>query len=178
MSHLSRVHSLSRNRQAVRRFADRPVPPELLERILDCGRFAVSAGEDQPWRFIVVQERLTRHRLSEAAFNSEYVKTAPIVIVGCARVHSRISGHGKPAFPTDLAAATQSMAIGAVDQGLQVAWITGFRESIVRSLLGVPPDIPVVTLLCIGYPDGFERLPPRRPLTEVVAWDRWEGGAE
>jgi nitroreductase len=178
LSHLSRVHSLSRNRQAVRRFADRPVPPELLERILDCGRYSVSAGEDQPWRFIVVQERLTRHRLSEAAFNSEHVKTAPIVLVGCARVHSRISGHGKPAYPTDLAAATQSMALAAVDQGLQVAWITGFRESIVRSLLGVPRDIPVVTLLSIGYPDGFDRLPPRRPFTDVVAWDRWEGGAE
>ena len=58
MSHLSRVHSLSRNRQAVRRFADRQVPPDLLERILDCGRFAVSAGEDQPWRVIVVQDDL------------------------------------------------------------------------------------------------------------------------
>lgn len=178
MSHLSRVHSLSRNRQTVRRFADRPVPADLLERILDCGRYTVSAGEDQPWRFIVVRDQLTRHRLSEAAFNSEHVKSAPIVIVGCARVHSRISGHGKAAFPTDLAAATQSMALAAVDQGLQVAWITGFRESIVRSLLGVPPEIPVVTLLSIGYPDGFERLPARRPFGEVVVWDRWEGGTE
>ena len=169
MSHLSRVHSLSRNRQAVRRFADRPVPPELLERILDCGRYAVSAGEDQPWRFIVVQEQLSRHRLAGAAFNSEHVKTAPIVVVGCARVHSRISGHGKPAFPTDLA---------ALDMGLQAVWITGFREPIVRSLLLVPADIPVVTILAIGYPDGFERLPPRRPFSEVVTWDRWEGGAE
>ncbi len=178
MSHLSRVHSLSRNRQAVRRFADRPVPPELLERILDCGRYAVSAGEDQPWRFIVVQERLSRHRLAAAAFNSEHVKTAPIVVVGCARVHSRISGHGKPAFPTDLAASTQSMALAALDMGLQAVWITGFREPIVRSLLLVPADVPVVTILAIGYPDGFERLPPRRPFEEVVTWDRWGGGAE
>jgi nitroreductase len=178
VSHLSRVHSLCRNRQAVRRFADRPVPPELLERILDCGRYAVSAGEDQPWRFIVVQERLTRHRLAGAAFNSEHVKTAPIVVVGCARVHSRISGHGKPAFPTDLAASTQSMALAALDMGLQAVWITGFREPIVRSLLLVPADVPVVTILAIGYPDGFERLPPRRPFAEVVIWDRWEGGAE
>lgn len=178
MSHLSRVHSLSRNRQPVRRFADRPVPGELLDRILDCGRYTVSAGEDQPWRFIVVRNPLTRHRLAEAAFNSEHVKTAPIVIVGCARIHSRISGHGNPAFPADLAAATQSMALAAADMGLQVAWITGYREPIVRSLLGVPPDVPVVTLLSVGYPDGFDRLPKRRPFPEVVSWDRWEGEGE
>jgi len=179
VSHLSRVHSLSRNRQPVRKFAERPVPGELLDRILDCGRYTVSAGEDQPWRFVVIRDPLTRHRLAEAAFNSEHVKTAPVVIAGCARIHSRISGHGKPAFPADLAAATQSMALAAVDMGLQVAWITGFRESIVRSLLGVPHDVPVVTLLSVGYPDRFERLPERRPFREVVSWERWdEGGAE
>ena len=70
------------------------------------------------------------------------------------------------------------MALAAVDLGLQVAWITGYREPIVRSLLGVPPDVPVVTLLSIGYPDGFDRLPKRRPFPEVVSWDRWEGETE
>ncbi len=163
LSHLSRVHSLSRNRQPVRRFADRQIPADLLERVLDCARYTASAGEDQPWRFVVIREPLTRHRLAEAAFNSEHVKTAPIAIVGCARIHSRISGHGKPAFPSDLAAAAQSMALAAVDMGLQVSWITGFREQVVRSILGIPPDIPVVTLQAVGYPDGFERLPKRRP---------------
>jgi nitroreductase len=70
------------------------------------------------------------------------------------------------------------MALAALDMGLQAVWITGFREPIVRSLLLVPADVPVVTILAIGYPDGFERLPPRRPFAEVVIWDRWEGGAE
>jgi len=177
LSHLSRVHSLSRNRQPVKRFADRPIPGDLLDRILDCGRYTASAGEDQPWRFVVVRDPLIRHRLAEAAFNSEHVKTAPIAIVGCARVHTRISGHGRPAYPSDLAAAAQSMALAAVDMGLQVAWITGFREQVVKSMLGIPSEIPVVTLLAVGYPDGFDRLPERRSFQEVVCWDRWEGDA-
>lgn len=176
MSHLSRVYSLSRNRQPVRRFADRTVPADLLARVLDCGRYAPSAGEDQPWRFVVVRDPLTRHRLAEAAFHSELVRTAPVVVAGCARRHSRISGHGKPAYPLDLAAATQSMALAAADLGLQASWIPGFREPLVRDLLGVPGEVPIVSLLAVGYPDGFGRLADRRPESEVISWERWEGG--
>lgn len=176
MSHLSRVYSLARNRQPVRRFAGRPVPSEVLARILDCGRYAPSAGEDQPWRFVVVQDPLTRHRLAEAAFHSDLVRSAPALVAGCARIHSRISGHGRPAHPADVAAATQNMALAAADLGLQAAWIPGFREPVVRELLGVPPDVPVISLLAIGYPDGFSRLAERRPEAEVVAWESWNGG--
>jgi nitroreductase len=157
----------------VRRFADRPIPQDLLDRIVDCARYSVSAGEDQPWRFVIVRDRMLRHRLSEVAFNSILVKTAPVVLAGCARVHSRISGHGKPAYPIDLAAAGQAMSLCAADLGLQTAWITGFREPALRALLTIPSDVPVVTLLAIGYPDGFDKLPARRPLSEVVSWDRW-----
>jgi len=177
VSHLSRVYSLSRNRQTVRRFADRPVPQELLDRIVDCGRYAVSAGEDQPWRFVIVRDRLLRHRMAEVAFNSTLVKTAPIVVAGCARVHSRISGHGKAAWPLDLAAAGQAMSLCAADLGLQSAWITGFREPDLRALLSIPADVPVAILVAIGYPDGYDPLPARRPLDEVLSWDRWGGGS-
>ena len=69
MSAASRVLSLSRNRQIVRAFADRPVPHELIARIVDCARYAPSAKEAQPWRFIVVRDAVTRHRLAAAAFN-------------------------------------------------------------------------------------------------------------
>jgi nitroreductase len=124
----------------------------------------------------VVRDPMIRHRLAEAAFHNRLARTAPIVIVGCARLHSRISGNGKPAHPTDLAAASQAMSLCAADLGLQSAWITGFREESVRAVLDIPPDVPVVTLIALGYPDGFQRLPDRRPVRETLSWDRWEEG--
>jgi len=178
LSAVSRVLNLSRNRQAVRRFADRPVPPELLLRVVECGRCAPSAREDQPWRFVIVQHGLSRHRIAAAVFPSDLVRTAPAVIVGCARVHSNIAGSGRPSHPIDLAAATEAMALAASDMGLAAAWITGFRESRVREAIGIPDDVPVVTLLAVGYPDGFRPLPSRRPVHEVIAWDRWESRVE
>jgi len=174
MSAVSRVLNLSRNRQAVKRFADRPVPPEILLRVLECGRYAPSAREDQPWRFVVVQDALTRHRIARAAFKGDLVRTAPALIVGCARVHSNIAGSGRPSHPMDLAAATAAMALGAADMSLATAWVTGFREGEVREVLEIPADVPVITLLALGYPDGYGPLPSRRSTDVAVAWDRWD----
>jgi len=173
VSAVSRVLNLSRNRQAVKKFADRRVPPEVLGRILECARNAPSAREDQPWRFVVVQDALTRHQMARAAFQGDLIRSAPVLVVGCARVHSNIAGSGRASHPVDLAAATEAMVLAAADMSLATAWITGFREGEIRSLLGIPTDVPVVSLLAIGFPDGFQRLPARRPAEECIAWDRW-----
>ncbi len=173
--------NLSRNRQSVRGFADRRVPPEILLRILECARYAPSAREDQPWRFVVVQDALTRHRIARGVFQGDLIRTAPVLIAGCARIHSNISGSGRPSHPIDLAAATEAMVLAAADMSLATAWLTGFREGVIREVLGVPSDVPVVTLLALGYPDGFQRLPERRAEAVSISWDRWTatgGGGE
>jgi nitroreductase len=175
MSAASRVLSLSRNRQVVRAFADRPVPHELLSRILDCARYAPSAKEAQPWRLVVVRDAVNRHRLAAAAFHHPLARTAPVLVVACAKIHTHISGNGHPSHPVDIAAATETMVLAAADVGLATTWITGFRETAIRELLDIPSDVPIVSLLAIGYPDGFARLPDRRTRDEVIAWEDWKG---
>lgn len=125
----------------------------------------------------MVQDAMTRHRMAKAVFQGDLVRTAPAVIVGCARVHSNVSGSGRASYPLDLASATLAIALAAADMSLASAWITGFREGEIRAVLGIPGDIPVVTLLALGYPDGFRPLPPRRSDEQTVAWDRWESEA-
>jgi nitroreductase len=168
-----RVLSLARNRRTLQRFADRPVPEESLASVLECARYAVSAKEAQPWRFVVVQDAVARHAIAAAAFNHLHVQTAPVLVVCCARIHSHVSGSGRPSYPIDLAAATQVMLLAAADVGLAASWITGFREPDVRQCLDIPRDVPVVALLAIGYPDGIGPLPERTVREEVVAWGRW-----
>lgn len=173
MSRASRVLSLCRNRRKVRRFADRPVPAESLDCVLEAARYAPSAKEAQPWRFVVVRDPLKRHSLAAAAFYHPHVRTAPVLVLGCARIHSHVSGRGSPSHPVDLAAATQCMVLAAADLGLATSWITGFREESVREVSGIPDDVPVVAMLALGYPDGLEPIPDREPRHRVVAWDTW-----
>lgn len=174
----SRVLSLVRNRRSVRRFADRPVPAEAVDTLLECARWAPSAREAQPWRFVVVAEGLTRHEIAAAAFNHPHVRTAPLIVVGCARIHSHVSGTGRPSHPVDLAAAIQGMVLAAADLGLASSWIHGFREPAVREILGIPGDVPVVGILAVGYPDGLAPLAERRPREETVSWGRWRTEAD
>lgn len=173
MSRASRVLSLARNRRAVRRFADRQISQEALECVLECARHAPSAREAQPWRFVVVREALTRHRLAAAAFNHPHVRTAPVAIVCAARIHSHVSGTGRPSYPMDLAAAAQSICLAAADLGLSASWIAGFREGAVREALSIPGDVPVVAMVALGYPDGLASLPERLSPSLTVAWERW-----
>ena len=179
MSRASRVLSLARNRRPVRRFADRPVPVDSLECVLEAARYAPSAKEAQPWRFVVVLDGRKRQRLANAAFNHPHARSAPTLVVVCARVHSHVSGVGRPSWPLDLAAAAQSMVLAAADLGLATSWLTGFREASVRETLGIPEEVPVGMILAVGYPDGLEPLPARADWEDVVAWDGWrpeEGG--
>lgn len=174
MSRASRVLSLARNRRPPSRFADRPVPDHDLSCILDAARYAPSAGEGQPWRFVVVREGLRRHRIAEAAFHHPHARTAPVLVLCCARIHSHVSANGRQSFPVDVAAATQTMTLAAADLGLATSWLTGFRESAVREAAGVPADVPIVAVLAVGYPDGLEPLAEREPIGKVVSWERWE----
>ncbi len=176
MSRASRVLSLARNRRPVRRFEDRPVPDETLECVLESARYAPSAREDQPWRFVVVQDARRRGRLAEAAFHHPHARTAPVLVAACARIHTHVSGMGRRSWPLDLAAALQSMVLAAADLGVASAWITGFRERSVREALGIPEGVPVASLLGLGFPDALEPLPEREPWEEVVAWDTWSDG--
>ena len=157
----------------MRRFAGRPVPADALECVLEAARYAPSAKEAQPWRFVVVLDGRRRQRLANAAFNHPHARTAPVLVVVCARIHSHVSGVGRPSWPLDLAAATQSMVLAAADQGLATSWLTGFREASVRETLGIPEEVPVGTMLAVGYPEGLEPLPSRADWDEVVAWDGW-----
>lgn len=176
MSRAARVLSLGRNRQGVHRFQDRAVRADVLECVLEAARYAPSAKEAQPWRFVVVQDALRRHQVARAAFNHPLVLSAPVLILCCARIHSHVSGNGRVSHPIDVAAAAQSMSLAAADVGLGVGWTLGFREDEVRKHTEIPSDVPVLVILTLGYPESFQPLPPRRPAEEVFAWEGWKAG--
>jgi nitroreductase len=173
VSRASRVLSLARNRRPPTRFADRPVQQESLACVLEAARWAPSAGEGQPWRFVVVREGLRRHRIAAAAFNHLHARTAPVLVLCCARIHSHVSGNGRVSFPVDVAAAAQTMALAAADLGLATSWLTGYREPAVREAADIPSDVPIVAILAVGYPDGLEPLSERTDAGDVLAWERW-----
>ena len=159
-------------RRSVRRFKGDVVPREKLNRLLECAVMAPSAGNVQPWRFLVLSERTTREKLVRAALNQRWMLEAPVMIVvlaDLARAASAYGDRGRELYAVqDTAAAVQNLLLAAVDMGLGACWVGAFSEAEASRSLGLPDYLRPVALVPVGVPAGASRGPGRRPFSEVV----------
>ena len=78
-----KVFETIRKRRSIRRFKATPLSEQQIERLIEAARLAPSGCNVQPWRFIVVKDKESKHALREASFNQKFIEDAPIVIVCC-----------------------------------------------------------------------------------------------
>lgn len=166
------VLDLIKNRGSIRKYEDKPIPKDKLFKILEAAIFAQSAANRQPWQFIVVTEPL-KERLVEAAGDQSFVGEAPAVIV-CLANSARSAKVGPfEAFLIDLAIAIENMALTAWDLGIGSCWVGAFNEEKVKKLFDVPENFRVVSLLTLGYPDEKPGAKYRKPLHEIVHYEKY-----
>jgi nitroreductase len=148
------------SRRDERRYERRPLPAELVRRILDAGRLAGSARNRQPWRFHVIEGDAT-DRLAEAVYAPENVRTAALVIA------ITVSGKGPTSF--DAGRAAQNMLLTAWNEGV-ASCPNGIADAErTASILGVDgeEERPVI-VLSFGYP-ARPRDPESRSIEEWSA---------
>jgi len=165
-----------RSRVSVREFRrDGEVTDEQVDRILEAAVDAPSAGNRQPWHFIVVRDRALRLDLARAAYGQAFVSEAPIVIAVCvepARSSERYGGRGTELYCLqDAAAATEHILLAATDLGLGTCWVGAFDEREAARALGLSKQLRPVALVPIGQPAREPGpRPARRPLREVITY--------
>ncbi len=160
-------------RRSVREFTDEPVSDEKLRRVLEAARLAPSASNRQAWKFVVVKDSNKRKALTQAANNQAFVGQAPIIIVAVALKPERIMACGIPSYAVDLAIAMEHVVLAAVDEGLGTCWIGAFSQENVRRIMGIPDKYKVVTVMPMGYPAGEMAAKPRKPIEEVVCYEKF-----
>ena len=160
-------------RRSVREFTDEPVSDEKLRRVLEAARLAPSASNRQAWKFVVVKDTNKRKALTQAANNQAFVGQAPIIIVAVALMPERIMTCGVPSYAVDLAIAMEHIVLAAVDEGLGTCWVGAFSQENVRRILGIPDKYKVVTVMPMGYPAGKTAARPRKPIEEVVCYEKF-----
>jgi nitroreductase len=165
-------HDLAESRKSVRGYdASRPVPPEMLERVLDAGRLAPSAKNLQPWKFLLVSspEMLAKVR---PCYDKEWFRQAPhiLVVTGDREAAWVRPSDGWNSLETDLAIAMDHLVLTAHAEGLATCWISAFNPAILREALGLKPTEEVFAITPLGYaPANAETRPKsRKPLEEVV----------
>ncbi|MGQ9733249.1 MAG: nitroreductase family protein [Candidatus Zipacnadales bacterium] len=152
------------SRRSVRKYRPDPVPDEHLERILEAGRQAPSAGNRQPWHFIVVREADRRRELAQACKGQMFIADADAIICGCGLPQVSERWHR-----VDPAIALQNMILAATALGYGTCWIGAFDEDEVRRVLGIPPELSVLCLTPVGVPDERPDPRPRKPMGEIVS---------
>jgi nitroreductase len=161
------------SRRNVRSFADRPIPAEDLDRILEAGRRSPSSQNWQPWDFIVVTDREQLRKLAGVWRGAGHVaeSAATIAVIGPAADNE----FHRAQF--DLGQATMAMTLAAADLGIGSSHAGVADLELARELLGFPQDRNWALLISLGYPAGRPlvpiRRPARRPFDDVVHRGRW-----
>jgi len=166
------VFEAIKGRRSIRRFTPEDVDDETLLKVLDAARWAPSAGNLQPWNFIVVRSPERKRRLAEAALGQQFIAEAPVDIVVCADTRVSSWGYGsrgeKLYCIQDTAAAVQNMLLAAYALGLGTCWVGAFDERRVAEVVGLPDGVRPVAIIALGHPAERPAPRPRRGLEEVV----------
>lgn len=171
------VHDAIASKRVIRSFADRPLEPDHLVRILNAGRRAASSKNLQRWDFIVCRDR---EHLGELAAVGPWADHLAGAAVAVALVTPDPSAADSPlSVMFDLGMAAANMMLEAWDIGIGSVPATVYEQDLARRLLGYPDDRHCEYLLSFGYPANPEDL--RRPnkaggrqaLTDIVHDERW-----
>lgn len=163
------VFEAIKNRRSIRKYQERDIEEEKLERILEAARLAPSARNRQEWRFIIVKDRTKREELvKEASPHQLFMLQAPIIIVAYVLDRDYIMRCGVPAHYIDVAIALTHIHLQAVEEGLGTCWIGSFYQDKVKKVLNLPEEAEVIQLMTLGYPDENPDPRPRLPLNEIV----------
>ncbi|OQB39867.1 MAG: FMN reductase (NAD(P)H) [candidate division CPR1 bacterium ADurb.Bin160] len=146
-------------RRSIRRYKDKPVEKSKIEGLLRAAMQAPSAGNQQPWEFIVVENKESLKKLSEMSKYSAFLKNSPLVLVV-------LGNKNRMMFPEywqqDLGAAAENILLEAVEQGLGGVWLGAAPENdrmdFIRNVFSLPENILPFALISIGYGEDENRI--------------------
>ncbi|MCK4341694.1 MAG: nitroreductase family protein [Phycisphaerae bacterium] len=169
-----------RTRRSVRSYSSRPIPARVLARMKQALRWAPSACNMQPWRFVFVTDAELRRQVAQAAYDQLWMSVAPVTVVGCGlpgQAYKKMGGYGN-SVDVDVAIALDHLTLAAVAAGLGTCWIGAFDEKQVKRVLDVPRHVKVVAMTPLGYPASPDLNTPlseskRKPEAEVFSIDRY-----
>lgn len=160
-------------RRSIRRYTKDPVPDEVIKDLLEAAMSAPSAGNQQPWHFVVIRERKILDEIPKFHPYSGMLREAPLAILICGDESlERYKGY----WVQDCSAATENLLIAVHAKGLGGVWLGVYplEERIVglRNLLGIPDTIIPFALVSIGYP-AEQKPRANRYDQSRVHYDKW-----
>jgi len=176
-------------RRSIRSFEDRPIPPEVVDRLLDAANNAPSGGNIQPLSIVVVEQADARKELAEMVGRQPWVRNAPLSMVFCLDFYrvkrwaaafdveflgERALGSFLIAY-ADLMCAAQNVVALAESEGLGSVYIGTIQASIsrAREFFSMPDYVLPLMVLSLGYPKSVPSTIPKLATDVVVHRERY-----
>ena len=174
---------LIKSRQSDRKYSDKPVEKEKLDRIIEAGRMAPSANNSQPWRFIVITESELLGKVAEAASEkilgmNIFVAQAPVLIMVIREkpdFSTKVAGKIKKRDYSliDIGIASENMCLQARAEGIGSCMIGWFDESMLKKHFAIPKSKRVELIITLGYSLSEQREKRRKPAETTVSYNKY-----
>src|SRR3989338_5847978 len=161
-----RTYEAITKRRSIREFQNKEIPRDDLMKLVDAGRLAATARNDQPWEFVVVTEKDKKTRIARiAGINGVFIAHAGAVLaVFC--LDSKY-------YIEDGSAATENILLMATDLDICSCWVAGDKKPYceeIKVLLKTPAEYKLVSLIALGYVKDSPKPISKRQLKEVLHW--------
>lgn len=164
-------------RTSIRAYTDQEVTDETVETLLRAAMAAPSAGNKQPWRFVVVRDREELVRFADAYRTMDHVRSAALAIVVCGDMEDTFPGDGLDYWVEDTSAATENLLLAAHSLGLGAVWCGIYplpeRVNFLKDELQLPENIVPLGVVSLGYP-AEAPAPKDKWNPDYVYNERWD----
>ena len=176
--------NLVKKRQSTRRYLDRPVERDKIEKCIEAARLAPSATNTQPWKFIVVDNPELREKVARKTFNqivsfNRFSLQVPVLIVITSNrmnFSNKITQtlKNRELTPIDIGIAAEHICLQAAEEGLGTCFMGWFDEKGVKKLLNIPASKRVELIIAMGYPaSDIIRTKTRKKLHEIMTYNHY-----
>lgn len=164
-------------RTSVRSYSGKAVESEQLDTLLRAAMAAPTAGNKQPWRFVVIDSQDLLDSISSNFNSMKMATTASVAVVMCGDVTATFEGEGQDYWIEDVSAASENLLLAAHAIGLGAVWCGIYpmteRVNKFSAMLNLPENIIPMACICIGYPSG-ETTPKDKWKPEYIHYNSWQ----
>jgi nitroreductase len=170
-------------RQSVRKYSDKPVEREKIERCIEAARLAPSACNAQPWKYIVIDEPELKEKVAKETFSTiapfnKFALQAPVIVAIVMEKPNMLSQFGgrvkdKDFYLIDIGITAEHFCLQATEEGLGTCMLGWFNERVVLKLLNIPARKRIGLLITLGYAADKLRQKKRKEVKEMSNYNKY-----
>ena len=164
---MGKMVDLVKKRRSIRRYKKKTVPDELIEQILEAGRWAPSGLNNEPWRFVIIKEGEMIKRVAAFTSYRKIMEKSPLLI--CV-FYDKDAGYDRTKDVMAIGASIQNMLLAVQDLALGACWMGEIlkQKEKIHQLLETPPTYELMAVITIGYPSESPSPTPRTALPRLI----------